>query len=228
MAFIFDVGAHTGEDSAYYLQKGFSVVAVEALPEHVQFLRERFAAESKEGRFFLEPVAIGATNEMGTFYVHPDKSDWHTARPQEWRGTFTPITIPFVTFDTISQRYPLPHYIKVDIEESHALVIQSLSLSYRPPFVSFECDDTWEASLAHLDAIGYRGYQVIDQSQHDDWREPRPAREGTFTGARFNGYMSGLFGLDLPDIWVTYPEAARSIREAVKSATQWYDIHARL
>jgi len=31
---IFDIGAHIGADTAFYLQKGFKVVAVEAYPPH--------------------------------------------------------------------------------------------------------------------------------------------------------------------------------------------------
>ena len=39
---IYDVGMHDGDDTAYYLDKGFQVVAVEANPVLVQSGRERF------------------------------------------------------------------------------------------------------------------------------------------------------------------------------------------
>ncbi len=43
---IYDIGAHTGDDSDYYLRKGFHVVAVEAFPDHAETLRNRFATSS--------------------------------------------------------------------------------------------------------------------------------------------------------------------------------------
>ena len=40
---IYDVGMHKGEDTDYYLQKGFRVVAFEANPDLVNLCRTRFA-----------------------------------------------------------------------------------------------------------------------------------------------------------------------------------------
>ena len=39
---IFDVGLHKGEDTDFYLKKGFSVVAFEADPDLVAACQERF------------------------------------------------------------------------------------------------------------------------------------------------------------------------------------------
>ena len=36
-ALIYDVGAHKGEDTEYYLRKGFRVIAIEAMPEFCEF-----------------------------------------------------------------------------------------------------------------------------------------------------------------------------------------------
>ena len=36
METIFDIGMHRGEDAAFYLNKGFKVVSVEAFPEYVR------------------------------------------------------------------------------------------------------------------------------------------------------------------------------------------------
>ena len=53
---IFDVGAHEGEDSAFYLSRGFDVVAVEANPILVEKLLDRFRDEISAGRFTLAIV----------------------------------------------------------------------------------------------------------------------------------------------------------------------------
>jgi hypothetical protein len=43
---LYDVGMNNGDDTAYYLYKGFRVVAVEADPVLVEAARERFAEPS--------------------------------------------------------------------------------------------------------------------------------------------------------------------------------------
>ena len=47
---IIDIGTNNGDDTAYYLEKGFNVVAVEANPSLCATLASRFAAEIRDGR----------------------------------------------------------------------------------------------------------------------------------------------------------------------------------
>ncbi len=42
---VYDVGMHRGEDTAFYLAKGYRVVGFEANPELVEACQRRFAAE---------------------------------------------------------------------------------------------------------------------------------------------------------------------------------------
>lgn len=42
---IYDVGLHDGQDSAYYLSKGYRVVAIEASPDFAQHAEQQFRAE---------------------------------------------------------------------------------------------------------------------------------------------------------------------------------------
>jgi predicted RNA methylase len=55
---VYDIGAHRGEDSDYYLKLGFRVICVECDPAHVLFLRERFEREIGEGDLTLIDRAI--------------------------------------------------------------------------------------------------------------------------------------------------------------------------
>ena len=55
---IYDVGACLGDDSAYYLHKGFRVVGIEANPAAVSVLKRRFEAAISAGRYALLPKAI--------------------------------------------------------------------------------------------------------------------------------------------------------------------------
>lgn len=45
---IYDVGMNNGDDTAYYLWRGFRVVAIEATPELVATAANRFRCEMKQ------------------------------------------------------------------------------------------------------------------------------------------------------------------------------------
>ena len=47
---IFDLGTNDGEDTAFYLKRGFNVVALEANPALCERERQRFRNESSQGR----------------------------------------------------------------------------------------------------------------------------------------------------------------------------------
>src|SRR5262249_28452785 len=74
---IFDIGAHKGEDTRFYLRKGFRVVAVEAYPHHVQHIQDQLADDILRGDLVVEQVGIGETRGRGKFYVHETHTDWH-------------------------------------------------------------------------------------------------------------------------------------------------------
>lgn len=65
---IFDVGVHNGQDTAYYLKKGFRVVGVEASPEICRVLRQVFANEISDGRCMLVEAAVSSTSGPGKFH----------------------------------------------------------------------------------------------------------------------------------------------------------------
>lgn len=73
--FVFDVGLHRGEDTRFYLAKGFDVVAVEAMPD----LARRAAKELRDyvdsGQLVIENVAIAEEAGPVSFYVNP-ASEW--------------------------------------------------------------------------------------------------------------------------------------------------------
>src|SRR5262245_48872042 len=70
---IFDVGMNNGDDTAYYLAKGFRVVAVEANPALVEQAKRRFAAELSVQRLMLYGVAI--SDRDGTISFFEDLQD---------------------------------------------------------------------------------------------------------------------------------------------------------
>lgn len=67
---IFDLGMSEGNDTAYYLQKGFRVVGVEADPEMFAGLRIRFQDEIEKGSLtLLHAAASDTSGERIEFFV---------------------------------------------------------------------------------------------------------------------------------------------------------------
>src|SRR5438045_6735910 len=65
---IMDIGAHVGDDTRFYLDKGFAVVAVEANPVLVTSMKERFSEDIKKGFLTIETFAIGSRSESMKFF----------------------------------------------------------------------------------------------------------------------------------------------------------------
>src|SRR6187401_2542767 len=61
---IYDVGLFDGEDTSYYLSRGYNVVAVDANPLMVEKAKVRFAKEIAVKRLIL--LNVGISSEMGT------------------------------------------------------------------------------------------------------------------------------------------------------------------
>src|SRR5262249_62130204 len=79
---IYDVGLHRGEDTHFYLRKGFRVVAFEADPEHVTFCRKRFHQFIDEEQLKIVEGAItnshmaGAGAETGPIFKNEQILVW--------------------------------------------------------------------------------------------------------------------------------------------------------
>ena len=80
---IYDVGAHKGEDSDFYLRLGFRVVAVEANPTLVDELKQRFREEISNTKYILVEKAIDKADGVLSFFVNKEVSVWGTANP-DW------------------------------------------------------------------------------------------------------------------------------------------------
>ncbi|MFZ5722402.1 MAG: FkbM family methyltransferase [Pseudomonadota bacterium] len=220
---VFDVGAHRGEDSAFYLRLGYQVVAVEANPELVAGLRERFAGEILSGQLEVVPYAIDENEGDVLFYVNKKLSVWGTtsadwARRNQGLGADSEVVrVGSVAFATLLRQHGVPHYLKIDIEGADLQCVRALSgFAARPRYLSLESTKTsWRALLAEFDlleSLGYDRFQVVNQRHHRK-------RNGIYvelSGARF-GYAfppdsSGPFGECLGGEWLTRREALARYR----------------
>src|SRR5205809_494944 len=117
---IFDLGLHHGDDTDFYLRKGFRVVALEANPELCRLARQRFAVSLEDGHLTIVNKALDReAGRTATFYLRTDKDDWSSLDPEiaaRGGGALTPIEVETTTLDVLAAEHGVPHYLKVDLE----------------------------------------------------------------------------------------------------------------
>jgi FkbM family methyltransferase len=150
---------HLGEDTGFYLRKGFRVIGFEADPRHAQCCRDRFAQAIAEGQLTVVEGAIvaGSTLAAGlqrvAFYRNSTHSVWGTVNV-EWAdrnarvgATTSLIEVPAVDFAAVLEAHGIPHYLKIDIEGSDLVCIEALRrFEARPDYLSLESSKTGYAS----------------------------------------------------------------------------------
>jgi len=216
---VFDVGLHKGEDTEFYLKKGFRVVAFEADPDLAAHCRARFADAVRDQRLVIVEGAITEAAEGsapgGTvaFYRNLDLSVWGTvvaswADRNERLGTrVRRIDVPVVDFAAELARHGIPHYLKIDIEGCDGVCLAALGrFAEKPDYLSIESDKKSFARLAAeieaLQALGYTRFAAVQQGAIQHQRPPEPPREGVAATHVFARGASGLFGRELPEAWL--------------------------
>jgi len=214
---VFDVGAHKGEDTEYYLMKGFNVVAVEANPILAQALREKFNKAILSRQLTVVGAAIAEADGEIEFFVN-ELSVWGTIREswaernQKMGKQSKRVRVPAISFRRLLDEHGTPYYLKIDIEGADMLCLRGVAQALtRPKFLSIESNKTsWSELLSEfslLEQLGYNRFKLINQAEVQKQTEPNPAREGIYTNYRFPPHSSGLFGNDLPGRWLTRRQA---------------------
>lgn len=239
---IFDLGFHNGDDTDFYLRKGFKVIAVEANEDLVNQGQQRFHNEIKTGQLQLLNCAISEVEEQVTFYVNTTNSDWSSCFKSlaEIDGKASKsISVQGITIGRLFERHSVPYYMKVDIEGHDLNVAKFLvHASDKPKFVSFETNRREFARIyAHLFNAGYNQFQLINQVRNPDRIVPKNSDEGLSIQYNFTRHSSGLFGTDLPqEKWYSMEESiTRYVQyKELKGVDHselglgWLDLHARL
>ena len=254
MELIYDVGSENGDDSAYYLCKGYKVVGIEASPLAVEKLQRRFAAEIAEGRYVLLPVGIAEKSGRAAFWICDDHAPWSSfdrAIASRNGSRHHSVTVQTRPFRSILEEFGAAIYCKIDIEGSDNLCVEDFTSRTRPQYVSIEVI-RGDEQLRLLRRKGYTKFKIISQRS---FRQPatallrlksslpRIARlPVTAVEARLLRYRpdemsrcrlgsSGPFGEATEGEWRTFDEALK-IWEAVcglgDDLNDWHDIHASL
>jgi FkbM family methyltransferase len=255
---IYDLGAHNGQDSEFYLKKGFTVVAVEANPGLCDGLKQRFSREIAEGRYVLVEKAVGERFGKVGFFVN-ERSIWGTTeynakykdRSSAKGSAWTKTVVPSIPFSWLTDQFGVPYYLKIDIEGADILCLEDLMKEEdRPNFISIERQPFLPdqlRELALLKTLGYTRFKIVDQKAVMHQRPPRPAHEGMYVAHEFEFDATGLFGEESPGPWLSYSETiARNAAIQVQSKGfglwrrtpglnrlrdswgSWYDFHAAL
>jgi FkbM family methyltransferase len=226
---IVDLGCHKGEDSDYYLRKGFRVIAVDASDELCKIIAERFKDHPNKDDFQIFKYAITEKdNEVIEFYENIDNSVWGTIF-QDWdhrnKGFGTSSikkSVSTMRLDTLLQNElqngESVEYVKIDIEGADTMALKSFSsLNQKPLFVSIESEKvSWDKLLdefAVFKDLGYTKFKVIDQSKIQDQQCPYPAKEGDYVDYKFEFGSTGLFGDELPGVWLNASEAISAYKK---------------
>lgn len=173
---IYDAGMHRGQDTAYYLKRGFRVVGIEADPEHAAHCRVRFATEIAQGRLIVVEGAVAPPSTRPVlFYKNVDNSVWGTIDPSwvernERRGTHhQALQTARVDLDRCFEQLGMPYYFKIDIEGADMLCLEALqSCPVRPEYVSLESEMKSFKGLKHeietLQGLGYNAFRAVQQA----------------------------------------------------------------
>ena len=209
---IYDIGMHKGEDTDFYLRKGFRVVAIEANAELCEECKRKFRVEVDSGQLTIINKAISDTAGTINFFLNEKNSLWGTAN-LEWvarneaRGANSrPVKVEATTINDVVVQFGVPYFMKIDIEGSDFLCLDGLlNVEEKPKYISVESSatsikDTF-TQLTLLDRLGYTKFKIVPQHNIDEQRCPSPAREGVLVDYRFEPSSSGLFGEETPGDW---------------------------
>ena len=227
---IYDVGMHRGEDTEYYLKKGFFVIGFEADPHLADYCRTRFPREIEEQRLVIvegaivDPALLSPSQRTTAFFRNLQNSVWGTLY-SDWAernailGTNSEVIhVNVVNFGECLKRYGIPYYIKVDIEGADTACLKALEgFQARPAFVSIESEKVVFRKLREelnlLERLGYTEFAAVQQGNVDSQQAPSPSREGVYAPHSFQFGSSGLFGRELPAAWKSKVQITRTYRK---------------
>jgi FkbM family methyltransferase len=174
---VFDIGLHLGEDTAYYLARGYRVLAVDADARMVERAAVRFGDAVADRRLTLLNAAV-SDRGGSTIEFHLSRNTiWSSADARiagrQGMGGET-VEVETRTLAQLIAEFGTPLYCKVDIEGLDAAALRSLANTTEPPaFVSTETECLGQdvvigeeealATFTCLTALGYRRFKLVDQ-----------------------------------------------------------------
>ena len=231
---VFDLGMNNGDDTKYYLAKGYSVLAVEANPLLCEQAYDKYFNAISSGKLIILNAAVTDCIKESVFYVNTDNTHW-SSLDIGWasrnNSSITPITVKGTTIQEIVRQYGCPFFLKIDIEGADIVVLrQLLEMNRCPQFLSVEdCRFGFEY-LQLLHKCGYRRFKLSNQAIVPQMKDH--SIKHTFPIG-----SSGMFGDELPGKWLSYDNflehyqiTVRSRESLIKIAAPdvWWDLHCAI
>jgi FkbM family methyltransferase len=226
----YDVGMHNGDDTAYYLAKGFSVVAVEANPELAAAARDRFADAIAEGAVVIEECGVGADDAgVATFFVTPESTVQSSFNPPAGLAA-QEVVVQTKTLSGLVADHGPPDLMKIDIESMDLVALRDLrEHAIVPPYLSAEAH-SFEI-LLELYNMGYRRFRLVNgRTVHEVFGDMAIRRlAGGHQRFIFRKHSAGPYGDDVKTPWMTIEGACQLwlARESIMGRG-WFDVHASL
>jgi FkbM family methyltransferase len=233
---IFDIGMHIGQDTRFYLEKGFRVVAVEANPVLAEEASNLFREYIEDGQLVIVGKGIsGSESSSIPFYVNKTYTEWSSFVYDigSRRDGCDTIFVDVITVQYLFEKFGCPYYMKIDIEGLDFEVLKSLrDIPVLPRYVSAE--NGHEHMIRELGKLGYKSFKFINQAPIGGRRCVLPSKEGKSIDYKFEHGASGEFGEDTPGDWLTM-ESVIDISNRYwdnpsrdENIDGWYDLHSRL
>ena len=231
---VFDLGVHKGEDSAFYLAKGYRVVGFEADPVLADLVRTRFRSEILSGAYQLVEGAISDQQGPLVFYRNPTKTEFGTLYPdwlhrnEHMGSTHEEISVQAVSFADALSKYGVPHYMKIDIEGGDANCLAALGMCADvPDYLSIESDKTDLANIhseiSTLASLGYNRFQAVQQRFIHRKTQIFQNWGGETFSYRFERGASGAFGSELRGHWKSADDVIAQYEEIFEGYRRWGD-----
>ena len=226
---IYDLGANTGSDLAYYLSKSSKVIAVEANPMLCESIKQKFAKEVSQKRLVIENVAITeSTYGDIDFFIHLESHERSTLlqpAPEDIKA-WKKVVVQACPIKDLILKHGEPHYIKIDIEGMDTKILKSLSKhNIKPKYISAESH--FLSVFATLsEEFGYNAFKLVDgftvNQIYKDRTFTSPITNKQFTYS-FPWHSAGPFGEDIDGSW---QDKESFLKLIATSGLGWKDIHA--
>lgn len=234
---IFDIGMSEGNDTAYYLEKGFDVIGIEADPVVYEGLLKRFSSEIANRKLIIFNRAVsGSDGETLTFWRNEAAQGLSSLKKHVDPGydkSLKKYDVTSMNWCGIIAIAGTPHYCKIDVEGAERSFLDSmLSMDSRPTYISSEIHSF--EPIEALYGLGYRRFKIVDQNiLHTFLPLPNPPLEGLFVQNPNWHHASGPFGKELlGEKWLNFSEVAavydilQRLRKYRTVNWTWFDIHA--
>jgi FkbM family methyltransferase len=233
---IFDVGMHKGEDTDFYLAKGYRVIAFEADPDLAQECRARLSPAIANGHLIIVEGAISPPGSPPkvTFFKSLDNSVWGTTktafadRNARAGAASRAIEVDTVIFSEMFSRYGIPLFMKVDIEGADGVACEALKSANEPPlYISIESNKTSFEAVAEeinlLADVGYGWFMAVQQEAIPGTVITTTTIDGHPLRYQFKQHSSGPFGPDLHGKWMDKKQIMERYRSIYRDYARWGD-----